>query len=317
MSSLLWVSCDKEVEINDDYKDITIVYGLINPEDSVSYIRIEKAFLSDGDIYQVAQIADSNIYPYKLDVKMIAEESGDIIEFDTVTIFNKDTGIFYAPKMTVYYAVTKDVLNTDDIYNLEINNPKNGDQISSQTVLVNGKRIHFSYPNYSINFLLDKTVAFKSISQARLYQLNIRFHYTEGLMNSGDTTFTEHYVDWLFPSTTSRGLTGGENMGIQYIGDEFYANLVNNIDVKGNVIRYSGQAELILSTADDVFNIYMEQNKPSTSIVIDRPKFTNIENGYGIFASRSNGGGFYNIGLTSQIKIRQLDGLNFIAQPVN
>ena len=60
-----FVSCDKDLQINDDYKDITIVYGLLNPNDSLSYIRIEKAFLSDGDIFQAAQIPDSNLYSHK------------------------------------------------------------------------------------------------------------------------------------------------------------------------------------------------------------------------------------------------------------
>ena len=74
----VFTSCDKDIEINDDYKDITIIYGLLDPTDSISYLRIEKAFLSNGDIYQAAQIPDSNIFSYKLDAKLL-DKDGDVV----------------------------------------------------------------------------------------------------------------------------------------------------------------------------------------------------------------------------------------------
>ena len=123
------LSCDKELNILDDYKDITIVYGLINPNDSISYIRIEKAFLANGDIFEAAQVQDSNQFPYKFEVKLL--QGNQIITFDTITIFNKDEGIFYAPKMLVYYAETKNLLNIHDSLYLEIFNPKTKEHFSS------------------------------------------------------------------------------------------------------------------------------------------------------------------------------------------
>lgn len=305
-----WVSCDKEVELLDDYQDITIVYGLINPNDSISYIRIEKAFLSDGDIYQAAQVPDSNLYPYKLNVRIYSQNTSII--FDTITVYNKQEGIFYAPKMQVYYAVTDGKLNTEESYNLEITNPKTGDVVTSSTKLIDGSSIRFDYPNFSISFENDKSIEFKTIPDARLYQLNIRFHYTEGLINGSDTAFSEHYVDWVFPAIKSQDLYGGDNMDIPYIGEQFYSNLINTIPYKDNVVRFIGQCEVILSTADDTFDVYLEVNKPSTSIIIERPSFTNIENGYGIFATRSNGGGLYNLNLQSKGHLKSIEELNFV-----
>ena len=40
--------------------------------------------------------------------------------------------------------------------------------------------------------------------------------------------------------------------------------------------------------------------------------FNNIENGYGIFATRSNGGGFYNLNLQSKGHLKNIEELNFI-----
>ena len=312
LGSVLFSACEKDVDINADYEDITIVYGLINQADSISYLRIEKAYLSEGDIFQDAQFADSNLYNYKLDVK-ISSNNREII-FDTITIYNKEEGIFYAPKMQVYYAVTKNILNTEDIYKLEITNPKSDKVITSETKLIDAGHISFEYPNHSnsITFVKNKDVIFDSKEGALYYQLNIRFHYVEGLLSGSDTTFSNHYVDWVFPAVYADDIEGGEELSVPYNGDHFYSNLLNNIPYKDNAIRYSGNCELIISMADRVFQTYLELNKPSNSIVQDRPAYTNIENGYGIFASRSAGNKNCTLNTTSKVKLISYPEMNFL-----
>jgi len=160
--SSLFTSCSKDFEINDDYKDITIVYGLLNPNDSLSYIRIEKAFLTNGDIYQTAQIPDSNLYPNKLEVKLYDNNGNKVVTFDTITIYNKEEGIFYAPIMQVYYAKTKLLLNDNDEYTLKIKNPKTGEEQTAKTKLINGRTVKIDYPNYKIDFTKNKDIEFTS-----------------------------------------------------------------------------------------------------------------------------------------------------------
>lgn len=312
---LAWISCDKEVQINDEYKDITIVYGLLNPNDSVSYLRIEKAFLSDGDIFQAAQIPDSNVYGYKLNVKVKSEN--ETIVFDTITVYNKQEGIFYAPKMQVYYAVTKDLLNTDDDFELEIKNPKTGDELSSSTKLISGSRITVKYPRPGgkIDFYNDNDIEYESTKNARTYQVNVRFHYAEETVNQPESR-TYHYVDWVFPTQQSQFLDGGELMRTAYIGEQWFFNLESNIepfdsDPDDLKVRFYGDCETIISIADETFNTYLEINKPSASLVIDRPEFTNIENGYGIFASRSSKSQYNAIHERSTTILKGMEDLNF------
>ena len=283
--SVAFVSCEKGIDINDDYKETTIVYGLIDPADSISYIRIEKAFLTDGDVFLAAQVPDSNLFSYKLDVKLRGENGDVVVTFDTITIYNKNEGIFYSPEMLVYYAVTKDLLNEEDTYKLEINNPNSALQVSAESQFIDGSRLKINKPNLTMTFTSNYAVKFESRPNIRLYQANIRFHFMEEHIETGDSTW--HFVDWVLPTASSQFLTGGEDLEIPYSGDAFFANLENNIPIKDNIIRREGQIEVIVSMADETFNLYLDINKPSASLVIDRPAFTNIENGYGIFASRS------------------------------
>ena len=44
--------------------------------------------------------------------------------------------------------------------------------------------------------------------------------------------------------------------------------------------------ELILTAGNDDLNTYMQVNEPVTGVVTERPIFTNVNNGYGIFASK-------------------------------
>ena len=309
-----FVSCNKDLQINDDYKDITIVYGLLNPNDSLSYIRIEKAFLSDGDIYQAAQIPDSNLYSHKLDVVLYDDDGDAVVTFDTVTIYNKEEGIFYAPVMQVYYAVTKNLLNDEDVYTLKIKNPKTGLEQVAKTKLINGQSIKIGYPNYKIDFTKDRDIEFTTKKNIRLYQVNIRFHYEEININTHDTT--KHYVDWLQGAIKSQYLSGGEELESPYSGQGFYDNLENNLS-GDDIIRYVLQVEIILSVADDIFNTYMDINKPSASLVVDRPAFSNITNGYGIVASRSQKLKNTTLSGPSQAKLISIADLHFKVRPPN
>lgn len=306
---LFCYGCSKELKLLDDYKDYTIVYGLINPNDSISYIRIEKAYLTDGDIFEAAQVADSNQFPYKLDVTLKVGEQ--IINFDTITIFNKEEGIFYAPKMLVYYAITKDLLNTNDSLLLNIHNPKTKQITSSSTILHDGNKIKFKYPRLNISFEGGYNVTFTSLANTRLYKLNLRFHYMEQYPND-ESTRTYKYLDWTFPSYETINSEGGEIVNFPYNGDDFYSFLMTKIPESEELDRYYGQIELSLSSADNTFKTYIEVNKPGTSLVIDRPQFTNIDNGYGLFAARSAYEGFYNMTNNTKNHLRALNGLNFV-----
>ena len=48
-------SCDNDLEITSDWKDIPVVYGILNSQDSVNYVKLNKAFLGQGDVMMMAQ----------------------------------------------------------------------------------------------------------------------------------------------------------------------------------------------------------------------------------------------------------------------
>ena len=97
--------CSEDFEIAAPYKDITLVYAMLNHADTVHYIRIQKAFMDDNkSAIDMAKLPDSSYYADGvLDVRV--EEllpNGNVNGSTALTRVNmadegvtKDPGMFY------------------------------------------------------------------------------------------------------------------------------------------------------------------------------------------------------------------------------
>ena len=84
------------------------------------------------------------------------------------------------------------------------------------------------------------------------------------------------------------GLGGGETHEMGFLGQYFYKFLSAAITEDPSVRRYAINFDFLFSAAADELATYIEVNRPSTGIVQQRPEFTNIDGGYGVFSSRFN-----------------------------
>lgn len=307
-------SCSKEFKLFEDYKDITIAYGLVDIEDSVTYLRIEKAFLTWGDMYESALIADSNLFTYKLDVKLEIENT-EII-FDTITIFNKKGGIFYAPKMQVYYAVTKDKIQGRDNIKLVIENPKTNETISSTTVAIDAYRLKIISPKRIIAFDPDEPeklfIKFNTINSTRLYQVVMRLYYMEVNPKYPENRVYKH-VDYDLEEVITRIEDGTEDIYIDYSLDSFLAALSNGISRTTELERYwADSMELSINTANEDFLAYQQSTSSDYSIIQYRKAYNNIDNGYGLFACKASRTKILPFDSIARGKIKNIDGLNFM-----
>ena len=299
---LMWAfsSCSTDFDVNADWQDITVVYGLLNQNDSISYLKINKAFLGEGNALVMAQIEDSSSYFNDLEVKVEEWEinpKGDpegfdvkllnTIVFDTTRVTNKEPGTFYYPDQIIYKALTYQKLNQDNRYKLFITNKKTGKQISGKTILVNN--FYLKQPGPSTKFIKFKTneshVEWVTGKNGRRYEVKIRFHYKE-LPATGGTDTVFKTFDWTLPTLSSAELTGGEVMSLPYVPKFFYTLLQKEVPKDPSIIRFVGKVDFIVSVAADEYATFMDVVAPSSSVVQEKPDYTNITNGIGIFSSR-------------------------------
>lgn len=57
-------ACSNDIDLTESWKDVTIVNGLLNQQDTVHYLSVQKGFLDPTrNVFEVAKIADSLYYP--------------------------------------------------------------------------------------------------------------------------------------------------------------------------------------------------------------------------------------------------------------
>lgn len=299
ISSVAFQSCKTDFDVTAPYKDITVVYGLLSQNDSIHYIKINKAFIGEGNALQYALNEDSSSYGNNLEVLLreYRNETGlRTFSFDTTSIYNKEPGTFYAPKQVVYKSAFI-IPETDNLqYRLEIRNKITGKVISAKTSLISGFNIESPRPGQrNINFAAEGSVQrikWTSAKNGKRYNVAIRFWFKEVIAATKDTI--PRYIDWTFSSVKSNSIQGGEPLEIQYAPTTFFNMCKNLIPYKANSpinesevsARLANFVEVVFAVAADDLNTYMEVNEPSSGIVQDKPDYTNIENGIGLFSSR-------------------------------
>lgn len=270
-----------------------VIFGLLDQNDTAQYIKINKAFLGEGDALLMAQQYDSINYGSELSVKIESVKYGAVTGSLTLqkdSSIAKEAGEFNSPKQTLYK--TKDPLAVDQTYRLTATNTKTGYTATAETPLISGfyvKSPGLPLPGStgSFDFANDytrKVIQWVSGKNGRLYQPTIRFHYFE--KNKFTNTEVQKYVDWVFAPQKSTGTDGGETMEVSFMGADFYQFIKGMLSPDANVWRYPGKLDFMFYVASEKFNTYMEVSAPSTGIVQEKPVYTNVENGIGIFSSR-------------------------------
>ncbi len=322
--SIILNSCETDIDVSADWKDITVVYGLMDQQDSVHYLRINKAFLGDGSALEYAKEPDSSSYFNNLEVTLTqtGPNGKKVFTYDTIHVSNKDSGIFYSPSQILYrsnFIIPEDINEGNDYkYDLLIRNKITGKEIKAATQIVNDFKI--STPRYgqpSIDFITDNNqkIEWTSAKNGKRYDVSIRFWFQEVLNNSNDTI--DRYIDWQLGSMKSGSLSGGEEMTMLYKPNALYdvaKVLIPRKDgTESNVkARLTNKTDFIIIVAGDELNTYIEVNTPSSGIIQDTPDYSNIENGLGLFSSRYTGVRTIPVGAKTEAKFMAINELKFV-----
>ncbi len=291
----LLISCETDFNVIADYKEVAIVYGLLNQQDSIHYLRINKAFLGNGNALTYAQVADSSSFGDDITVTLIETTPGGVkneIIFDTITLFVKEQGAFYSPGQ-LYYA-SDAVLNENNTYDLNISSKKTAYEVSSQTNLIHN--FNFTKPASgakTLNFKRAYTQQFKFSWQnavnGKRYQFRLYFNYKE-INLAGDTTHRK--IEWIFPEQITESTDGNGESDVAYVNEEFFKLCESKIPYSDAVAeeaviqRFASDCDLEVTVIGDEFNTYLDANGPSTGLLMEKPSYSNIINGLGLFSSR-------------------------------
>ena len=306
-------ACTTDVDLYAEYKDIPVIYGLLNATSDTNFIRINRAFSGSNDTHinahEVALIADSCNYPGKLKAYIVEykqgfggayQPTGDTLMLDTITRQDKEEGIFYSPSQKVYYTTDKGKFtnnNGNSKYKYKLFVFRGNDTITGETGIVGGER--FKIINSSLHFASEPTdrsskIKFTAAENAVFYDMKFTFTYHES-HNGGP--LVKKQVSY------SCGAKSADNLNTE--DGAFFFSYNNNVlfnlleaaigadtvydSNHPNVMRYFDKHPIqikLAAGADELYN-YIQVNSES-NFLQTVPDYTNITGGYGVFSSRVN-----------------------------
>jgi hypothetical protein len=313
-------SCSTEVDLNAPYKSTTVVFGLLDPKAKIQYIKINKTFLGDGNNLDYATIRDSSEYKWEEFKSLVLEKYVNNVKVQTIPLtpveVAKDPyGLFYAPLQTVYMASTPNGLQGDAIYKLVVDF-HNRQDVEARTNIVNASEVLFQIPqaNYplnlasfnastgGVNYNDNVTIKWTPATNVSKYDLTLRFNYLEEKyaeaehinLISRDTLSMDYSIGSY--NTDNLELLGGY-LSTSFGGEGFFRMLENRLTKDPNIKRVIGHEnsisthakcfEVMLGMANEELNTYIAVNSPVTGVIQERPTYSNVTNGIGLLASRS------------------------------
>jgi len=308
---LLFNACETDFDVHADWKETTVVYGLLDASNSTQYIKINKAYLGEGDAMMMAQYSDSiNFNPNDLEVKLHKLAFPDTLMsliLDT-TLIDKEDGLFPIDNNIIYkVSLPNNFLNSDNRYAITIKNLRSGNFVSSNSEVITNFNFQNFNSAYKFGFynplvadtskFLSKIIQWNQSENGLIYQLDVRFNYLE----NGDS----NSLIWSQPLE----IFEGSSMQSRLEGLKFFNFLSQNLTNDNNVVRQFLNLDLVMTVGTNNLNTYIQVNAPITGIVQQRPQFTTISNGIGIFSSRYTHTE-YNIGLTQDTRNYLVDELD-------
>ena len=305
-------ACSTDVELYADYKDVAIIYAMLDHRADTNYVKITRAFCGTNDnpidASEVALIYDSSNYPGKLDARIYElkstyngayEVTGRIMELDTMTIHDKLEGVFYAPDQMVYYTTEPFNANTESNkykYRLVVVKP-DGDTLTASTNMVGNEE--FSIMSSGVSFQLAPTndlgrILFRADGTAALYEVAMQFNYREQL--AGHEMKQKHIRRAFGTRTIDQFIRiGGNSYYLEYSQNWLFNTLALAIGGDTivdpnhpNVVRYVDDFVISISAAgEDLYYYYAANQEQQNSPVGFVSVYSNIDGGYGLFSSRT------------------------------
>lgn len=281
-------ACKTDVDLIAPYEEIMVVYGVLNPADSVQYIRVNKAFLGKGNAYEFAQAADSFQYGDILDVKLERYKNNNLIGTINLERFEadaRDTGIFASAPNFMYRTYGADSIYQDSDYKLVIYNRETGKTATSSTVVVNKVSSIATPTAFQTSVeLADPTYPFQTKftrgNNASYYDLNMRFSYYEKeVANPANVQIKT--VQFKIGGAEYQNSTSME-IAVPYTS--IYSAIRRNIQPNSAVERIARSVDFFWVGGAEELYTYYQVNKPPTGINQNIPQYTNIDGGIGIFS---------------------------------
>lgn len=279
-------ACSNDLDLVSDWKDVPVVYSLLDASDTAQYIRVEKAFLDPNtSALALAQIPDS-LYYENITVKLI-DPLGEELAFDLIDAnldgFQREEGIFANEPNYVYKRKTDDIeFVAGGLYKLEVQRGDNLPTVTAETNVL--APIEIKVPNPQLTIRLQHESPFKvkwtAGEEAKIFDVYLHFNYEE-TEEGNPNNFIDKTLTWRMGSNVV-------DDEVSVDGEEFYQFIMSSLDPLENGIRIPKSIEIQVDGAGKELQTYLTILEANSGITSSQelPVFTNLSEGRGLFSSR-------------------------------
>ena len=312
------VGCSEKIKVAAPYKNITIIYGLLDQQDTAHYVRIQKAFLDNNkSALDMAKAADSNFFRSMNVVVKRYKAFGatntlrDTIHLDKVDLnlegYPKQPGVFFQSPNYAYKF--KNYLDPQYFYRIVVTNLETGEIDSANAPVINDLDASvFSVPilddsvinKEGMNFVMPKKYFellgtyvnpanynfYGQTSPVAVAQAIIRFNWWDSTAGTPRKPGSYDYNAGYFPMTqTPAFIYKIENQQL------FFALRDGMGQAPPNTIRLLDRTDIfIYLSTPDYYSYYQVSLTAGTGLTGSEisPVYTNIkgDNALGLFTSR-------------------------------
>ncbi|TAK34000.1 MAG: hypothetical protein EPO28_16670 [Saprospiraceae bacterium] len=289
----LFTSCSNDFEVSAPWKDIPVVYGLLNIQDTAHYIRVEKAFLDpSANALDIAQNPDSLYYDNAL-VQLEKVNTGEVFTLQKVDGnlegYPRQSGVFANAPNWLYKidSLTLD-LHVGDSILLRIDRGNGLPEVTAGTSIIEPgqqRKPGGNEPKFSFFYNLPSIIAWSASENARIFDVKLDIRYTE-YPKDNPAAFEKKSLEWKW----GQGVRF-ENFATQYElekqGIEFYQVMQNNIPVNPDMKRIFEGIDITIISGGFALEKYINVALANTGITgsQDIPTYTNLSEGKGVFST--------------------------------
>ncbi len=283
LAATLLYACEKQpFSVNTrNREDVTILYGLLNPADTLHYIKVYKGFLTEGNAYEAAKDLHNYSYIDSIDVYM-EEYQGDAyirtINFDTTTAIPKDSGTFAYPLQVLYSAPAN--LQQDCRYVLYVKNKYSPKIVRSETSIVGS--LFMTRPaitlSKEINILeQQQLIRFRAANSIYYCEVLMHYHYTESMKDGSNRHGVVSWKVGGIHGQANPNSTIMQELTVSYQGYQFFQKIGSGITDDPEVrSRHTDSIVIqIYKTGEEMYK-YLLASSASTGLNQERLTYTNI-----------------------------------------
>ncbi|HKK87932.1 MAG TPA: hypothetical protein VJ917_03720, partial [Saprospiraceae bacterium] len=226
--SVVFTGCDNDIDLTADYKTIPVMYAFIDPDADSNFIRVEKAFLGEGNALELAGNPDSIFFDdITVTITRADNQTFELEKIDGNTIGRPRQDGLFAGTPNWLYLLEESVANVRPNERIRLEVIRDEEVLGSAiTTLVGGGRI--ITPNEVINFSerSDTRVSYDLSPSTGMLGLNLDFFYSE---TNEQGNFVPKMVTWQIEEDAI--IANNETRGTyEFDGRRFYQFLERALD---------------------------------------------------------------------------------------